>query len=227
MQRDLAPALGWAAALLLHGALLAVLILDRPAAVPAPAVASVTLLVQHQAPAKPQPQPAAPRPDIPARTPPKPAAVIGGNPPRAPQPKPAPAARAARAAHQPKRGRRQRDMPLQGPVPAPAAPSAAPASFIAAAPLPGNVNPAPIYPPAAIAHGEEGSVLLSIHVLPDGRTDSVSITQSSGYRALDQAAQDAVLHWRFTPAMLNGRKVAQVIPYRIKFDLQTETVQAH
>ena len=97
--------------------------------------------------------------------------------------------------------------------------------FVAAAPLPGNVNQPPEYPDAAVAHGEQGRVLLSIHVLPDGRTDFVSVTQGSGYRILDQAAQEAVLHWRFAPATAAGLPVVQVIPFWINFDLQTQSVQ--
>lgn len=102
-------------------------------------------------------------------------------------------------------------------------PAQAGESFVAASPLAGNFNQPPEYPQAAVAHGEQGSVLLSIHVLPDGQADFVGVTQSSGYRVLDQAAADAVMRWRFQPATLAGKPVVMVIPYRINFDLQTRT----
>ncbi len=97
--------------------------------------------------------------------------------------------------------------------------------FVAATTLPGNSNQPPIYSPAAIAHGEQGSVLLSIHVLGNGLTDFVSVTQSSGYQVLDQAAVDAAMHWRFQPARMAGKPVVMVIPYWINFNLQTQNVQ--
>ena len=87
----------------------------------------------------------------------------------------------------------------------------------------GSVNPPPRYPQAAIDHGEQGSVLLSIHVLASGRADFVAVTQSSGYRILDQAAADAVSRWRFQPALLDGKPVVQVIPFWIHFNLNTQT----
>ncbi len=105
------------------------------------------------------------------------------------------------------------------------APASAFQGFVAAQPLGGNFNSPPVYPDAAIGHGEEGKVLLSIHVLPDGRTDFVSVTESSGYQILDHAAQDTVLHWRFQPAMFAGKRVVQVIPFWINFDLQTQSVK--
>jgi periplasmic protein TonB len=57
-------------------------------------------------------------------------------------------------------------------------------------------------------------------VLANGTADSVSVTQSSGYAILDQAAAKAVWKWRFQPSSLGGRSVPSVIPYRIHFNLQ-------
>ncbi len=92
--------------------------------------------------------------------------------------------------------------------------------FIAAHPLTGNINQPPEYPEAARVHGEQGYVLLSIHVLADGEADQVSVTQSSGYRDLDEAAAKAVWKWRFQPATRSGQPVPSVISYRINFSLQ-------
>jgi protein TonB len=59
----------------------------------------------------------------------------------------------------------------------------------------------PDYPAASRQRGEEGEVLLSIHVLADGFPDSVVVAKSCGYPELDEAARDAVLRWHFAPAL--------------------------
>ncbi|RMW22727.1 putative TonB [Pseudomonas syringae pv. tagetis] len=61
-------------------------------------------------------------------------------------------------------------------------------------------NPPPVYPPAAARRHQEGTTLLRVHVLPNGRTDQVQVLQSSGVPALDEAAQAAVRQWTFIPA---------------------------
>ena len=88
-----------------------------------------------------------------------------------------------------------------------------------ATPITGSANQPPEYPEAAQLHGEQGKVLLSIHVLPDGEADQVEIEQSSGFKLLDQAAMEAVLKWRFQPAAQSGQPVASVVPYWIYFKL--------
>jgi protein TonB len=95
--------------------------------------------------------------------------------------------------------------------------------FVAAQPAAGSANQRPEYPLQAQQHGEQGDVLLSIHVLPNGTADSVSVTQSSGYAILDAAAARAVWKWRFQPSTLSGQPVPSVIPYRIHFSLQDPT----
>jgi protein TonB len=207
-------------ALLLHGALLAALLFARPLHLAPPlAQPSISLLLQKPAgAAKPgvNPKPAALRPkapEMPAQLPAAPARIA--NTPRlhsAAHLKPPRSAAAARGLPPAPAG-----IARQIPVPDRQ-------GFVAAAPLAGDTNQPPDYPQEALAHGEQGKVLLSIHVLPDGRTDFVSVTQSSGYRILDQAAADAVLHWRFQPATMAGNPVVQVIPYWINFDLQTGAV---
>lgn len=78
-------------------------------------------------------------------------------------------------------------------------------------PIPGQ-TPAPEYPGRALMRGEGGSVLVIVHVGPDGVPTSTSLAQSSGSRDLDRAAQQAVRRWRFQPATDNGRPtVGQVV----------------
>jgi periplasmic protein TonB len=61
-------------------------------------------------------------------------------------------------------------------------------------------NPEPPYPPAAVRAGQQGTVMLRVMVKRDGLPTRVEIEKSSGSRALDTAAQDAVWSWRFVPA---------------------------
>jgi len=61
------------------------------------------------------------------------------------------------------------------------------------------------YPDEAMRLGIEGKVLLSFIVLENGRTGSIEVIGSSGYRLLDQSAKEAVALTRI------GRKV----PYRV------------
>ena len=185
-----ALAIGLAAALLFHGGLLLVLVIfnaPRPLR-PALNPAAVSLVLQSAGENQPS-APVAPRPpDVPAEQPRTAPAIIANSAPARPRVmfKPKPLAALA--------------TPAMSSHPAPPAQRAAPAQtatpglqdFVAAAPLGGNANPPPEYPQQAIDHGEQGQVLLSIHVLPDGTADFVSVTQGSGYRILDQAALDAV-----------------------------------
>jgi len=82
-----------------------------------------------------------------------------------------------------------------------------------------NVNQPPQYPRDALIHGEQGRVLLSIHVLPDGKPAFIKVATGSGYTILDQAAEAAVMQWRFQPAQRGGKPVASVLPFWISFEL--------
>ncbi|MBW4090763.1 MAG: energy transducer TonB [Proteobacteria bacterium] len=81
-------------------------------------------------------------------------------------------------------------------------------------------NREPIYPDAAARRGEQGAVVLLIHVAPDGRASGVDVLHSSGFRLLDRAAKDAVASWHFLPAISNGVAVAASMPLRVVFSLQ-------
>ena len=83
-------------------------------------------------------------------------------------------------------------------------------------------NRPPVYPPDAARRGQKGAVLVLIHVSPDGLAFGADVLQSSGFLALDRAARDAVLVWRFVPAVKNGVPVPFDIPFRIVFDNNQE-----
>ena len=80
--------------------------------------------------------------------------------------------------------------------------------------------PAPTYPRAALRSGAEGTVLLQVLVDVDGRPLQVGVNRSSGDRRLDVAAREQVLrHWRFRPAMHDGRAVQAIGLVPINFSL--------
>jgi TonB family protein len=62
-----------------------------------------------------------------------------------------------------------------------------------------------LYPRESIKAHEQGQVLVSYDILPDGTVEDVQIQQSSGYPRLDAAAQSAVAGWHFEPRHTLGR----------------------
>ncbi len=65
-------------------------------------------------------------------------------------------------------------------------------------------NPKPQYPALAQRRGWQGTVILAVRVLEDGKADNVRLHESSGYKLLDKAARKAVQKWRFLPGTENG-----------------------
>lgn len=80
-------------------------------------------------------------------------------------------------------------------------------------------NREPVYPVEAIRRAEQGAVILLIHVAPDGLPSAVDIAQSSGFVVLDRAAQDAVWHWHFLPAVQDGQPIPFDMKFRVVFHL--------
>jgi periplasmic protein TonB len=81
-------------------------------------------------------------------------------------------------------------------------------------------NPRPAYPERARRQGLEGTVTLGVLVTPEGRPGRVEIKQSSGAAALDQAALDAVRHWRFAPARRAGQAVEEWVLVPLVFQIE-------
>jgi protein TonB len=77
------------------------------------------------------------------------------------------------------------------------------------------------YPREAIALHQQGTVILRVLVGTDGSAQAVEIEKSSGSRALDNAARDAVRRWTFQAGTRNGISAALWARVPIKFDLQT------
>lgn len=80
-------------------------------------------------------------------------------------------------------------------------------------------NPTPVYPPAARRRGQQGSVLLNVHVSSEGEAETVTLITSSGYESLDKSALEAVQAWRFMPAQQEGESVASTLRLPIVFRL--------
>jgi periplasmic protein TonB len=78
----------------------------------------------------------------------------------------------------------------------------------------------PEYPEFARRRGYQGTTLLRVRVLEDGRVAAVQIKESSGYQLLDGTATKAVWTWRFAPALADGRPVASWVLVPVTFRLQ-------
>ena len=80
----------------------------------------------------------------------------------------------------------------------------------------------PAYPSASRKAGQEGTVLLRIEILANGRTGDISVVQSTGYSALDEAAIAAVGKWQFVPAkdLATDRSVACTTTLPVSFRLR-------
>ncbi|HLS81527.1 MAG TPA: energy transducer TonB, partial [Steroidobacter sp.] len=78
----------------------------------------------------------------------------------------------------------------------------------------------PQYPPASRRAGEEGTVILEVLVLENGRVGDARIKQSSGYSRLDEAALREVKRtWRLRPGTENGKPVQMWGQFAVTFKL--------
>ena len=93
------------------------------------------------------------------------------------------------------------------------APPAPPAERVAASL---RAEAKPEYPPELIEDDIEGSVSVKILVAADGSVESVQLTSSSGYTAMDRAAIAAGYRFQFNPGD-NGRR--GVFPWTFHFRL--------
>jgi protein TonB len=78
----------------------------------------------------------------------------------------------------------------------------------------------PTYPRYSRLHKEEGTTVLTVEILADGKLGNVEVIQSSGHRRLDRAAVEGMQKAELIPALKDGRKVASVKRISIRFDLE-------
>lgn len=79
-------------------------------------------------------------------------------------------------------------------------------------------GPEPGFSDEARKAKQQGTVQLLVVVGKDGRTSNIRVSQSLGM-GLDEKAVEAVSHWRFRPATLNGKPVATEIAVEVDFHL--------
>ncbi len=84
----------------------------------------------------------------------------------------------------------------------------------------GGYQVRPAYPASARRLGVQGTSLLRVHVLADGRIGDVIVQQSAGHPDLDAAAADAVKRWRFDPARRGQEPVATWVLLPVEFRLR-------
>jgi len=82
-------------------------------------------------------------------------------------------------------------------------------SYFSSAPGPSrdNVCRTP-YPPLAMRLEHEGTTVLSYTIAEDGTVKNAAVTQSSGFKELDQASLDCLATFHFLPVMQNGQRIA-------------------
>jgi len=81
-------------------------------------------------------------------------------------------------------------------------------------------NPSPEYPDFAADQGLEGTVVLRVKVLPNGKPGEVKVKKSSGHGILDDAAVAAAKRWAFTPAKRGNTPVEGWAIFPVEFKLQ-------
>jgi protein TonB len=130
-------------------------------------------------------------------------------------PKPAPEAATFSAAPQP-------PVPVE-PASVPTAAVAAPAEPVVAARFDADYlhNPKPVYPNASRRLGEQGKVVLRVHVSAAGLPEKIEVSSSSGFARLDRAAEEAVSRWRFVPAQRGPEAIAAWVRVPIRFQLDS------
>jgi protein TonB len=84
----------------------------------------------------------------------------------------------------------------------------------------GGYQVRPTYPAAPRRLGIQGTTMLRVHVLADGRIGDVLVEKSAGHPELDEAAADAVRRWRFEPARRGAEAVAMWVLLPVEFRLR-------
>lgn len=219
----------------LHVALIYVLAQYRTEVIPPVPPVMVTLIAPEPAPEPPKPEitppkplPAAPKP-VKKKVQPKPekkpdpVPVVQPEPQlvsNAPEPVPAPTVAAPAE-------------PVPAPVAEPSPPQAQPQPPVVKAPDPVEEevepprfnadyldNPAPRYPSLSRRMGEQGRVLLRVHVAAGGTALAVTLHKTSGFERLDRAALETVKQWKFVPARQGNKPVDAWVIVPIQFNLK-------
>lgn len=95
-----------------------------------------------------------------------------------------------------------------------------PPSYINASALTRTHYLAPQFPDVALARGIDGWVDLQFVVESDGAVSDVAVVGAEPAGIFEQAALDAVRHWRYRPVVREGRAVSQGARVRLRFTVQ-------
>jgi TonB family protein len=79
--------------------------------------------------------------------------------------------------------------------------------------------PSPDYPATALAQRLAGSVTLEYTVDSSGETRDIHVVEATPPGVFDQAAINAVKHWRYAPLLVNGAAVDIPVRTRMRFEL--------
>ena len=77
----------------------------------------------------------------------------------------------------------------------------------------------PDYPPNAMQQHISGSVVVEYTVDARGETRDIHVVEATPPGVFDQAAINAVRHWRYTPVLVNGSPVEVPTRTRVRFEL--------
>ena len=77
---------------------------------------------------------------------------------------------------------------------------------------------APVYPPAALRQALTGKVTAWVYVSAEGRVTRVRIRKSS-HELFSDAAETALLQWKWQPALKDGKPIASINEYTLDFNL--------
>lgn len=78
----------------------------------------------------------------------------------------------------------------------------------------------PAYPPRARQAGVEGEVVMNLLITPEGRVADARVLEARPAGVFEEAARTAVLGWRFSPALYQGRPVKTWARQRVVFALR-------
>jgi TonB family protein len=77
----------------------------------------------------------------------------------------------------------------------------------------------PDYPPNALQQRVVGSVMVEFTVNTKGEPRDIHVVESTPPQVFDQAAINAVRHWRYAPMIVNGSAVEVPVKTRMRFEL--------
>ena len=80
-------------------------------------------------------------------------------------------------------------------------------------------RPQPVYPAQALRAGEQGTVLVLAQVDVNGQVSDARVVHRSGSNILDRAAPNEVRHWKFQPALHDGRPVVASVEVPVSYKL--------